>query len=147
MNKQTISNGFFLGLLLDKQPYDVSVQSVIYSALEYYSNLKKNDKSLGAYFLYCIKERIREKAIYENDVDGYMFDHQEAKRILIKELVVVKVKGKTIYPKKAEHLFFEALEAFGKSESDDDDKISKKEKKIAKQIIEEILVAERSLMN
>ena len=59
--KKTISNRVFLDLL-ETQPYDAPVQIVIYSALEYYFNLKKNDQTLGASISYCIKERIREKA-------------------------------------------------------------------------------------
>ena len=140
MNKRTISNRVFLDLL-ETQPYDAPVQSVIYSALEYYFNLKKNDQTFGSYVSYCIKQRIREKAIDENDTDGYLFDHQEAKRILIEELTLKS------YPEWVERVFFWALKAFCVSKSVDDDEISKKEKEIAKQIIETILVAERRLMN
>ena len=131
--KQLISKRVFLELL-EKQPYKTPVQVVIYSALEYYFDLEKNDLTLGAFISCCIKARIREKAIEVNDIDGYLFNYEEAKRILIEEL------EKTIYPKNVEDVLFCALEAFG--ESDDTN-----EHKIARQIVDNIQFEERRLMN
>ena len=131
--KQLISNRVFLDLL-EKQPYKTPVQVVIYSALEYYFDLEKSNETFDACISYCIKKRIREKAIEENDVDGYLFNYEEAKRILIEEL------EENFYPKNLEDVLFLALEAFG--ESDDKD-----EHKIARQIVDNIEFEERRLMN
>ncbi len=130
---QTISKRVFLELL-EKQPYKTPVQVVIYSALEYYFNLKKNDESFGSFISYSIKERLRDKAIDENDIDGYLFNYNEAKRILIEEL-----EG-NFYPKNVQDVFFWALDLFGEFENTD-------ESIIARQIVDNIQFEERRLMD
>lgn len=132
--KQTISNRVFLELL-EKQPYNIPVQSVIYSALEYYSNLKKNDQNLVAHISSFIKDRIREEAIEENDIDGCLFEYERAERILIYEL-----EEGNIYVIKVEQVLFDALEAFGESDNTE-------ENIIARQIVDLVEFEERRLMN
>lgn len=131
--KQTISNRVFLELL-EKQPYKTPIQVVIYLALEYYFNLKKNDQSFGVTISYCIKNRIREEAIEENDVDGYLFEHEIAKKILIYEL------EEQAHVERVEDVFFWALEAFAKSDSTYGNKI-------ARQIVDLVEFEERRLIN
>ena len=131
--QREISNRVFLELL-EKQPYNIPVQSVIYSALEYYFNLKKNDRTFGAIISCYIKDRIREEAIEENDIDGYVFDYEIAKKILIYEL------EEQAHEERVEDVFFWALKAFGKS-------VSTCENKIARQIVDLVEFEERKLMN